>query len=178
MVNAISDGGAAYSSAVLGRKRYGDVASNNQNGNSDTTPQRVDQLVLGNNTPLSAQDKANLVVERALAKLKAVVGDARKELGLPEDAQVDTSPDATAGRITDFALGFFDNYAKKHGLQNDEAGRKAFADFIGGAINKGIDEARGILSSLSALDGNTSSNIDKTSDIIKQKLDDFVVFEP
>lgn len=172
MVNAISGGLSAYGSAAASNKRSLDAVENDRD--RDNGPRRIDELVLGQGGQLNDFDKANLVVERALDKLRAVVGDARQQLGLPENAQIDTSPDATAGRIADFALGFFDQYAKKNGLEDNEQGRKAFADFIGGAISKGIEEARGILGSLNALDGNTSSNIDKTSDIIQQKLDDFV----
>lgn len=116
----------------------------------------------------------NMVLERAYNKLKGIVDDARSALGIPEGAVLDTSPEATAGRIADFALGFFDKYAKQHGLADDEAGRQQFADFIGGAIGQGIDEARGILSALQVLDGDTSSKIDQTASIIQQRLSDFV----
>ncbi len=133
-----------------------------------------DVVEFGKGKAVSNNDAMNMVVERALDKLRSVVSDARKELGLPEDAEIDTSPDATADRIVGFALGFWDKYAKQHGLEDTEEGRQAFADFIGGAINKGIGEARGILTALSALSPEIDDNINKTSDIIQNRLKDFV----
>ena len=73
----------------------------------------------------------------------------------------------------DFALGFFAQYAENNNLEDNEEGRAQFAAFIGDAINQGIDEARGILTALNALENN-SFDIDKTSGIIQSRLDDFV----
>ena len=81
------------------------------------------------------------------------------------------SPESTAGRILDFALGFFPaSEAYETGGDTEEA-RSQFADFIGGAIQKGFDEALGILGELP---GNVQEDIDKTHDIVFSGLDDFV----
>jgi hypothetical protein len=132
-----------------------------------------DTVQFGVNPP-NASDSQRVVLERAMEKLRSVVSEARAALGLPEDAVLDTSPEATANRIADFALNFFSKYAENHGLANDEAGRQQYADFIGKAIAQGISEARGILDSLQALNGEVSGNIDTTSDIIESRLQDFV----
>ncbi|MBI3119084.1 MAG: DUF5610 domain-containing protein, partial [Candidatus Hydrogenedentes bacterium] len=121
--------------------------------------QRQDTVSFGQ-TKVTGSQAQNMVYERAMEKLRAVVDEARAELGVPEGAVLDTSPDATAQRILDFALNFFDKYAEKHGLNDDEAGWKQFADFIGGAIGQGIYEARGILGALNALNPDISANID------------------
>lgn len=170
MVNAIAGGlGGASQQLPVARDR---------NNDSSTESRRAaafkDQVAFGTGTRLSDQERSNLVVERALARLRSVVDDAKKELGIEEGSPLDISPEATANRIVGFALGFFDKYAKKNGLENTEEGRRQFADFIGGAISQGIDEARGILGALNALDPNTTSNIDKTASIITDKLDAFV----
>jgi hypothetical protein len=107
-------------------------------------------------------------------KLRSVVTDARAALGIPEGTQIDTSPEATANRIADFALGAFDNWLKNHAGLADEDARKQFAGFIGGAIQQGISEARGILSSLNALNPDVNTNIDSTWDVIQTRLNDFV----
>ncbi|MBI1317716.1 MAG: hypothetical protein GC168_02060 [Candidatus Hydrogenedens sp.] len=133
-----------------------------------------DILSLGQGGKVSSGQALNIVTERAYEKLRAVVDDARAALGLPEGAEIDTSPDATANRIADFALGYFSKYAENNGLANDEAGRKQFVDFIGAAVTKGIDEARGILGSLQALDDNISSNIDQTASIIQDRFQQFI----
>ena len=138
-----------------------------------TSGLRQDRVSFGAK-PLSAADSQRVVLDRAFEKLRGVVSEARAALGLPEDAVIDTSPEATGNRIADFALGFFSKYAENHGLADDEAGRKAYADFIGGAIAQGISEARGILDSLNALNGDVSGNIDKTAEHIQSRLDDFI----
>lgn len=115
-----------------------------------------------------------IVLDRAYEKLRSIVGDAKAALGLDENENLDTSPEATANRIADFALNFFSKYAQNNGLADDEDGRKQFADFIGGAIGKGIDEAKGILNALSALDSNIQTGIEDTANYIQKRLDDFV----
>ncbi len=123
---------------------------------------------------VSSSQAQNIVVDRAYEQLRAVVGEARAALGIPEGETLDTSPEATANRIADFAINFFSKYAENNKLADDKAGRQQFADFIGGAINKGIGEARGILSALSALDPKIESGINQTADYIQGRLNDFV----
>lgn len=133
-----------------------------------------DVLDIGNGKSLSSGESMNLVVERAMEKLRSVVSDARAQLGLSENQQIDTSPEATAGRIADFALGAFDKWSKNHQGLSDQDARQQFSDFIGGAIQKGISEARGILTSLNSLTSEVDSNIDKTWSVIQSRLNDFV----
>lgn len=133
-----------------------------------------DILDIGKGDPIGTIQSMNIVVERAMDKLRAVVSDARNALGIPEDAQIDTSPEATASRIADFALGAFDKWLKQHpGLADDDA-RQQFASFIGGAIQQGISEARGILNGLNALNPEVDGSINKTWDVIQGRLNDFV----
>jgi hypothetical protein len=115
-----------------------------------------------------------IVLDRAYEKLRAVVGDARTALGLAEGEEIDTSPNATANRIADFAINFFSKYAENNGLEDNEEGRKAFADFIGGAIGQGIEEAKGILTALSAFDPDIQAGVEDTASYIQKRLDDFV----
>ncbi|MCX5769917.1 MAG: DUF5610 domain-containing protein [Candidatus Hydrogenedentes bacterium] len=135
--------------------------------------QAGDRVDLGQQALSSAQ-AMNIVMERALDKLRGVVDEARTQLGLPEDAVLDTSPEATANRIADFAIGAFSVWQKNHSKLGEEDAREQFASFIGGAIQQGIEEARGILSALNALSGEVDTNINTTWDIIQQRLSDFV----
>ncbi|HEO70863.1 MAG TPA: hypothetical protein ENN80_06320 [Candidatus Hydrogenedentes bacterium] len=153
-----------------------------------------DILDIGGKGPLSREEAMAMVLERtfaklraaagldsedgvgegALAKLRGVVNQARAALGIPEGVMLDTSPEATAGRIADFALGAFDKWLERHpGLAEDEA-REQFALFIGGAISQGIEEARGILSALQALTPQVNQDIDTTWGIIQERLQNFV----
>ena len=137
------------------------------------SPLAHDVLQLGS-SPLSNGDSMRVVLERAMEKLRAVVGDARAELGIPEGAALDTSAEATAGRIADFALGAFEAFKRNHGDLGEDEARQEFVAFIGAAINQGISEARGILEALSALNPEVGSKIDTISAFIQQRLDDFL----
>jgi hypothetical protein len=49
-----------------------------------------------------------------------------------------------------------------------------FMSLIQKGVDQGFDEARGILSSLKVLNGDIASNIDKTYEILKKGIADFV----
>ncbi len=135
---------------------------------------RQDAVEFGKGKPLSSQESMNLVYERAMAKLQSVVEDARAQLGIAPDAVFDTSNEATATRIADFALGAFSSWQKNNaGLEEGEA-RKQFAKFIGDAISTGIGEAKGILGALQALTPDVENNISSIEELINQRLNDFV----
>jgi len=132
-----------------------------------------DQLAIGKNGPITARQTIEIVTERAMAKLQSVVGEARAALGLPEGEAIDLSAEATANRIVDFALNFFDNFRANNKEMGDDA-RQAFIDLIGPAIKQGIDEARGILSALQALTPGADNKIDAISALIQERLDAFL----
>lgn len=132
-----------------------------------------DTVEFGKNPP-SRGESLNIVLERSYAKLTALVGEAKDTLGIAQDSPLDTSPEATANRIADFALNFFDRYLENHPELEGEGARQAFADFIGGAIQQGIQEAEDILSALSVLNDGVKNNIGTIKDIIAQRLAAFV----
>ena len=128
-------------------------------------------------TPLSAIQTMNIVVDRSIEQLRAVLGEAAAELGIPEGGIIDTSPEATAQRILDFAFGAFDAFRSDHEDLDDDGARSAFRDLIGGAIEQGINEARDILTALSALSPDVNTDIDTISTIIQERLDAFAANE-
>lgn len=83
------------------------------------------------------------------------------------------SPEATAQRILDFSLSFYGRSSmfKEAGGDTDDA-RASFADYIGAAIQKGFDQAMGILGK--GITDQTASEIDKTHELVFGGLDDFV----
>ncbi|MCC8165718.1 MAG: DUF5610 domain-containing protein [Planctomycetes bacterium] len=82
------------------------------------------------------------------------------------------SPEATSGRILDFAKSFYpmSDAIKKAGGDTPEA-REEFAELMRGAIQKGFDQALG---SLGAVPKNTMDGINKTHELTMKGLDDFV----
>jgi len=166
MIDAVRSNPVLGATAVAGRQP---LAAKN----ATIVPTKQDKIAFGQQK-VSAQDRQRILLERAYEQLRGVVGQAKAELGIPEDAVLDTSPEATADRIADFALGFFAQYAENNGLEDDEAGRAQYAEFIGKAVAQGIEEARGILGALNALNGDVTGNIDKTQELIQSRFDDFV----
>ncbi|MBN2712011.1 MAG: DUF5610 domain-containing protein [Planctomycetes bacterium] len=81
------------------------------------------------------------------------------------------SPESTAGRILDFALSFFpeSSYAQEGGDTEDSRGK--FADYIGNAVQKGFDQAMGILGKVP---DKVQEDVDKTHEIVFKGFDDFV----
>lgn len=87
--------------------------------------------------------------------------------------QIDVSPEATAKRIVDMSTAFLAAFKKQHPGEDDDAILKRFMDTIGGGIEQGFKEARGILDGLGVLKGDIAGNIDKTWDLVQQGLKDF-----
>ena len=81
------------------------------------------------------------------------------------------SPEATANRILDFSLGFFGNSPQYKEGGNTEDSRQSFADVIGAAIQKGFDQAMGLLGNLPS---ETQDEVDETHSRVFDGLDNFV----
>lgn len=82
------------------------------------------------------------------------------------------SPENTAGRIVDFATAFFPmSEAFKKGGDTEEA-RAQFAETMRAAVQKGFDQAAGILGK--NLPKNVQEGIDKTHELTFKGFDDFV----
>jgi len=90
------------------------------------------------------------------------------------DSGLDVSPEATADRIVQMSTAFFDAYySTRQNMPLDEA-LESFVKVIGGGIDQGFKEARGILGGLNVLQGDIASNIDKTYDLVQQGLQAFL----
>jgi len=133
-----------------------------------------DKVQFGANGAVSQDQSMGVVLDRAMAQLRAVVDDARAQLGLAEGDVPDLSPEGTATAIADFALNAFDAWRKNHTGLGEEDARKQFAAFIGAAVDQGVDEARGILTALNALTPGVGKMVDSIQSMVHGRLDDFV----
>jgi hypothetical protein len=122
----------------------------------------------------SSENSLNVVLERSYAQLRAIVGQARDDLNVPQGVSLDLSAEATANRIADFALGAFERFLANHEELGENEARQVFVDLVGGAINQGIEEAREILGTFDALTPEVGAKIDTVSGIIQQRLDSFL----
>ncbi len=81
------------------------------------------------------------------------------------------SPEATAGRIVDFATAFFPNSDSFKNGGDTEESRREFAEKMRSAIQKGFDQAMG---KMGTVPDKTQEGIDKTHELAMKGLDDFI----
>ena len=128
---------------------------------------RGDRITLGR---LDAAEAQIVFYRRVLGKVHERVvlpGPARQihHLGL------DTSPEATADRISDLAIKIF-RYAG--GAESpDTPGFQAQLESVRDGIRQGYREAREILGAFGITEGNIHDNIEKTMSLVESKLDEF-----
>lgn len=133
-----------------------------------------DRVELGQDRAVAMERVNGMVYERAMARLRSVVDDARASLGLAPDAPLDISAEATADRIVEFALGAFGGYRERNAELSDDEAKQRFVQLIGGAIEQGISEARDILGALNALTPEVDGKINTISELIRGRLDEFL----
>lgn len=138
----------------------------------------------------SQNDPLSLVYKSAIENLNEILKPQFGDNAIQNAASQDNSPEATAGRILSFIKSAFQMFSlnsstqKSDGTDDSSTGTStgtdqnaAFDNFMS-LIQKGVDqgfsEARGILSGLNVLNGDIASNIDKTYDILKKGIADFI----
>ena len=89
------------------------------------------------------------------------------------ETEVDVSPEATADRIVSLSTAFFPAFQKANPGESNEEALTHFLDVIRGGIDQGFNEAREILGGLGVLEGDIESNIDRTYELVQEKLDAF-----
>ena len=95
-------------------------------------------------------------------------------LDTKHNAELDVSPEATADRILRLSTGLYSRYSEVNPDMDEEERINRFVDVIGGGIEQGFKEAKEILDALGALSiGNIEQDINKTSELTFQGLEDF-----
>ena len=139
-------------------------------GNTETrSPDRLD---IGSGG-ISADDATKVITDRVLARIKEAVGEAKAMFGI-SSGPLDTSPEATADRIFNFAVGFYDAFCIQHPELDDETSRESFVDLVWGAVQQGIQESRDILAVIAPIDEPVSADIDKIARILENKFTQFL----
>lgn len=85
----------------------------------------------------------------------------------------DNSPEGTAGRIASLSTNLLGAFEAQHPEEDPATAVKNFMDLIRQGIDQGFKEAKDILQGMGALQGDVADNIDKTYDLVQQKLSDF-----
>ncbi len=118
-------------------------------------------------------DKAmNILYSEIMEKLNAELGEAHaitpdKVAGQAEDYW---SPENTAGRIVEGALGFFETFQKQYPSLAEDEQLEQFLATITQAIDEGYGEAIKVLDGLKVFDGSIKDNAEATRSIIDDKL--------
>jgi hypothetical protein len=113
-----------------------------------------------------------LYSQKTLEKLNEVTQDAAAQLGVDPNT-FDPSPESVSDFIAGFAIGAYSIYRKQHPELSEEEALNKYEKLIGGAIQKGYDEAIGILQGLGVNDEQTMSRAQQTHDLVFRKLGDF-----
>ncbi|NPA72892.1 MAG: hypothetical protein GXO35_08700 [Gammaproteobacteria bacterium] len=101
--------------------------------------------------------------------IKPISEEALKEQGGMEY----WTPENTAKRIVDGATAFLSGFQAANPELEGEALMDRFIEVIGGGIEQGFDEAKGLLGDLKVLEGDIESNIEKTFSLVQSGLQDF-----
>jgi len=139
----------------------------------------LNSAIIESTVSLSSIDSPQgLVLKAALEgineALQESLGDNAIQNAYDAGLDVNVSPEATADRIVSLSTAFLPQYQQQHPKLSDDEARMAFTEVISGGILTGFSEAREILSGLAVLNGEIASNIDKTYDLVQEKLAAFV----
>jgi hypothetical protein len=122
----------------------------------------------------AGNEPQQLVLRSVVDRLNELLDDGTGVPALDTAAKQDNSPEGTAGRIVSLSTAFFDAYKTQHPGVDEADAAKSFVEIIRGGVEEGFKDARGILESLSALQGDVATNIDKTYELVMKGLDDFL----
>ena len=123
----------------------------------------------------SSNDQMSVVLKTAMTG----INEALKKDGFGDDAiqnaaSQDNTPEGTAGRIVSLSTGFFEAYKQQHPGEDEGELLNKFMDTIKSGMERGFSEARDVLKGLNALNGDISSNIDKTYELVQKGYADFI----
>ncbi len=119
-------------------------------------------------------DPLSLVYKTAIENLNDILRPQLGDNAIQNTASQDNSPEATAGRIVSFITNMFDLFKKNNPDKDDSSNIDDYMKLIFKGVDQGFKEARGILESLSVLQGDIAGNIDKTYDLVQKSLNDFI----
>jgi hypothetical protein len=121
---------------------------------------------------VNSQYTANRIFEEIAARVAEKFGvDAAAQIQF--NPNLDTSSEATAERIFTFATGFYQNYREQNAGEDEEETLTRFTSIVRDAIDRGFDEARGILTGLSGFTPGIEDTINETYQRLQELLSGF-----
>jgi len=145
--------------------------------NKPDVPAGFPSAATGNQLDISAmKNPTELILQSAMEKINEVfapyLGDGA--VGQAVESGMDMSPEATAERILSFATQLI---GRVEGEQADlpveeQRSREQLFNNLQSGIEKGFEQARGILEGLQALNGDVKETVDNTYDLVQQGLNE------
>uniref|UniRef100_Q31HQ3 DUF5610 domain-containing protein n=1 Tax=Hydrogenovibrio crunogenus (strain DSM 25203 / XCL-2) TaxID=317025 RepID=Q31HQ3_HYDCU len=83
------------------------------------------------------------------------------------------TPENTAGRIVSGATAFLPAFQKAHPELEGEALMQEFMSVVGGGLQSGFDEAKGILGDLNVFEGKVKDTFSATTDLVSKGMENF-----
>ena len=140
---------------------------------SQMNKQKLNATIMENQLKLSTGDDDNSMRLLYKTALEGINSELEAEFG-PNAAEkiknsgVDTSPQATADRIVGFATAFYQKFSEQNPDMPEEERLDKFLSFVGGGVDKGFEDARGVLDGLGVLNGKVAEDIDSTYSLIQE----------
>jgi hypothetical protein len=135
--------------------------------------QKLNAAIMENQLKLSTGEDDNSMKLLYKTALEGINSELEAEFG-PNAAEkiknsgIDTSPQATADRIVGFATAYYQKYAEQYPDLPEEERMDKFLALVGGGVDKGFEDARGILDGLGVLEGKIAEDIDSTYSLIQE----------
>ena len=112
----------------------------------------------------SLEERLNVALEKAGVEMSA---------GELLASETDTSPQATATRITDFAVSFYAAYQGNHQDQEGAVQLEGFVELVKGAVEEGFTGARELLDGFAEMSEDIEGDIDETFELTMRGIDSF-----
>ena len=148
-----------------------DHAQHKKEQNSAIVRSQIDLNFKMGNEPMA------LLYKTALSAINEVLDPTQetKPIQIAYDNKIDISPEATATRIVSLSTAFFHSFQQENPDIEPKESLNQFMSIISVGIDQGFKDARDILESLSVLDGEITTNIDNTYDLVQEGLNHFKV---
>ena len=111
-----------------------------------------------------------LLLTSVISNLNEVLKPDLGDNAIQNAVSQDNTPEGTATRIADLSTGLFEAFKGQHPGMDQGTAVDQFMATIGKGIEQGFKEARDILKGLNVLQGDIAGNIDKTYELVQQKL--------
>jgi len=122
----------------------------------------------------SSNEPLSVVLKTALTGINEALKGDFGDNAIQNATSQDNTPEGTASRIVSLSTAFYDAFKQQHPGEDEGDVLNKFVDTLKKGVDQGFKEARDVLDGLKVLNGDVSSNIDKTYDLVQKGFADFI----